>query len=122
MSIFCFYFYNFSNDFNPHALFTIVYIFLFAETSPSYDRQLVLSLVSYLFPVTFLCVQWSAETRLENSVLLITHIFRRPFFSRINILNQHLYGCILNYTLRQLIIQVQTQKENKRVRKSIEKE
>jgi hypothetical protein len=38
---------------NPHALFTTAYIFLFAENSPSYDRQLVFGPVSYLFPVTF---------------------------------------------------------------------
>jgi len=44
--------------------------------------------------VTFLCVQWSAETRLQNSV----HSFRALWY---------LHGCILNCTFRHLIIQVQ---------------
>jgi hypothetical protein len=38
---------------NPHALFTAAYIFLFTESSPSYGRRPVLGPVSYLFPVTF---------------------------------------------------------------------
>jgi hypothetical protein len=38
---------------NPHALFTVAYIFLFVKSSTSYGRQPVLSPVSYLFPVTF---------------------------------------------------------------------
>jgi hypothetical protein len=29
------------------------------ESSPSYGRRPVLGLMSYLFPVTFICVQWS---------------------------------------------------------------
>jgi hypothetical protein len=39
---------------------------------------------------TFLCVQWLAETHLENSV----HSFREL---------RYLHGCILNCTFRQLI-------------------
>jgi hypothetical protein len=38
---------------NPHALFIVAYIFLFVESSPSYGRQPVLGLVSYIFPVAF---------------------------------------------------------------------
>ncbi len=68
---------------NPHAVFTAAYIFLFAESSPSYGRRPMLG--PSLFSV---CSG------------------RRKLASRIpSILSAH--GCILNCTLRQLIIQVQ---------------
>ncbi len=107
--IFCFYFYIFANDFPPMGFLLLRTFFLFAECSPSYGRRPVLGPVSYLFPVTFLFVHWSAETRLENSVLLLkaTTNFSPSILSRIKRLNQRLHGCILNCTLRQLIIQVQ---------------
>jgi len=105
-----FLFLYFSQWFYLHALFfTAAYFFLFVESSPSYGRRPVLRPFSYLFPVTFLFVQWSAETRLENSVLLlkVNTNFSPSILSHIKILNQRLHGCILNCTLRQLIIQVQ---------------
>jgi len=68
---------------NPHAVFTAVYIFLFAESSPSYGRRPVL-----------------------GPSLFSMSSGRRKLASRIpSILSAH--GCILNCTLRQLIIQVQ---------------
>jgi len=64
---------------NPHALFTVAYIFLFAESSPSYGLRPVLG--PSLFSVSS---------------------GRRKLTSRIpSILSAH--GCILNCTLRQLI-------------------